>query len=183
MRSRTFFYVSCIVAVVSVCLWALYGYLAWKLEEERASYASRQAEALLVGDREKAAAQLRTLMRETKPQRDTLEAFASTDVLTAASTIEAAGGAAGVDIEIEGAAAGEIDNPQSAEYLSAVVIVANAEGSFEELLSTLRLLESLPFFSAIDSLQLTYAPGSGKSQNVWKMIARIRVITTLRIDS
>lgn len=161
----------------ALALWAGFGLIVYELGRERARLDSRRADIALAENREKTAAQLRALIRETKSERDALERLARTDVLEAAATIEAAGKVAGARVSIGEAASTPLNN-RGTKALREVVVVARAEGTLDSLLKAAALFEALPFPSSVESYEIWATPGpKGPRSDLWNMISRIRIIT------
>jgi hypothetical protein len=149
----------------------------WKLADERANYALLKADVFLQEEREKSSAELRTLVRDTRAEREALEQLSHTDVLAAAATIEAAGNVAGVEVTIGNATTARLTGSPS-EDLQAVIVLANAEGTLQALLAAASLFESLPFPSLVESYELYEVTSKSKSTaGQWHMTARIRILT------
>jgi hypothetical protein len=173
MRSLTTAWGSLLVALA---LWGGFGFLVSQVSAERERYATLKADIAQQEGREKTATGLRSLLRDTKDERDALIQLSSTDVLAAAATIEAAGQAAGVDVIIESAATTPLGGKQTKE-LHEVVVVAHAEGTQQALLKAASLFESLPFPSRVQSYELQSIPSTNARTERWSMTMRVRIVT------
>ena len=163
--------------LIAILLWAGFGLLVWQLSEERARYASLKADVALQEGRDKASAELRGLIRDTKDEREALEQLSRTDVLAAAATIEAVGIAAGARVSIESAASTSLGGKQTKD-IGAIVVVAHAEGTFQSLIQAAALFESLPFPSMVENYEMQASPRSSGRGDSWSMTARIRIMTS-----
>ncbi len=163
--------------LLTVLLWGGFAFLVFQLSAERTRYASLTADVSYQEGREKTSAQLRALIRDSKTEREMLEQLSHTDVLASASTIEAAGQAAGADVVIESAVSTPLSGKQTAD-LQEVIVVARAEGTFPSLMQAASLFESLPFPSEVESYELrAMRRASGARTSLWSMTTRIRIIT------
>ena len=123
-------------------------------------------------------------VRDSSSEQEVLETLARTDVLTAAEAIEAAGKAAGAKVTVRGATAASLSGVaknQALKDLRAVELSVDAEGRFQSLMKAAALFEALPFLSSVKSLEIEDKAAGAygkKSTDVWRMVARIRIITT-----
>ncbi len=163
------------MAMAALLLWALVGIAVWQIQEMRDRIAIRESDLVARDERDRLAAELQSLMRDTRDDRAALEQLTTTDALAAAATIEAAGRQAGVTVEIGGAVSSQLQGAQ-APGLREVTVVANAEGEFSSLLQAASLFESLPFPSRIDSYELHAVPPIKGVKDPWRMSARIRIL-------
>ena len=161
--------------LVAILLWVGYGVMVWQLSAERERYATLQSDIASRQEEEEVNTRLRTLVRDTTEERDVLQALTQTDILTAVSTIEAAGRASGTNLTIQ-----NVTEPSgSAGGVRTVTLTTHAEGSVSALIKTLVLLESLPFPSVVESVRFEAndTPQSTRT-NTWQMTTRLHVITT-----
>lgn len=166
------------MVLVAVLAWAGFGLLAWQLAAERAGYAAAKANAAARAQQADAGSRLAALVRDTKEQREYLEQLAHADVIAAAATIEAAGAAAGARLTIDGATEAP-RAPGAPSTLQASIVVASAEGSLSTLMRVVQLLETLPFPSVVEGVELRTIGDSGD----WHLSARIRIVTTSYIGA
>jgi len=161
------------MVIVAILVWTGFGLLAWQLAEERAGYAAAKADAITRAQQADAGSRLATLVRDTKEQREYLEELSHADVIAAAATIEAAGEAAGAQLTIDGAT--EASRAEGApSTLQASIVVASARGSLATLMRVVQLLETLPFPSVVEGVELRMIGDSAD----WHLTARIRIVTT-----
>lgn len=166
------------MVLVAVLAWAGFGFLVWQLAAERAGYAAAKANAAARAQQADAGSRLAALVRDTKEQREYLEQLAHADVIAAAATIEAAGEAAGAQLTIDGAT--EVARADGApSTLQASIVVASAQGSLVTLMRVVQLLETLPFPSVVEGVELRTI---GNSDD-WHLTARIRIVTTSYIGA
>lgn len=176
MTSHTVYF-SWIMLLVTVLVWVVFGFFVWQVGVEQERYATARAEGKLREEQEKTGGQLHTLVRETEGERHALEALVQSDVVAAASAIEAAGAASGATVVVEGAT-----SEQVGEGIRAITVVANLEGTFQSLMRAVTLFESLPFPSKVESLDIESSSGDTRSaKSLWRMSAKIRFITTSTI--
>lgn len=161
--------------VVSIALWVSFGLLVWQLAEARAHVSQRESDLIARDERDRMSAQLQTLMRDTREERETLANLSSVDALAAAATIEAVGKKAGVTVSIASAVSNEAQEG-STNNLRAVTFVANAEGDFARLMRVAQLLETLPFPSRVQSYEFSAQDVSKTQKNAWRMSVHIHAI-------
>lgn len=184
MRSHTFFYIACTTALAALLMWMGFGILVWRLQAERGEQATSQAASVTEAEREKSLTSMRAALRETRAHREQLEELVQADVLTAASTIEAAGTAAGVKVTIGGAVSSSLSTREAPGELRSVAMAVEATGRLPALLQLVELFETLPFPAVIETLDFDMVSDeAGKAPHDWRMNARIRVITTSKIGT
>ncbi len=170
--------------IAAILLWGAYGYLARELSVLQVVHTAEALDFEQNEERARAAARLHSLVRDTEGEREILEDLARTDVLVAVEAIEAAGKAAGASVTVRGATAASLNGASKSKTikdLRAVEILVDAEGKFQSLIKAASLFEALPFLSSVDRLQFEESPpllSGKKSADAWRMMARIRVITT-----
>jgi len=164
------------IGILCACIvWAAFGAMVWQLGEMRLRIAQHETEERAQVERDKISAQLQTLMRDTREKRQTLNELIRTDALAAAATIEAAGKKAGVSVTIDAAVASELDHAAASE-VRIVVIVAQAEGEFSDLMKAASLFETLPFPSSVESYVLSSLKPTKNHPDPWRMQTRIRIL-------
>ena len=181
MNSQLFNYVGWLAVVVALTAWGGFFGLVWQLNNERTSYASTQVALLRVQDELSVAANLHALTRDTKQDREALNAFASTDVLMAVDMIEKIGALAGTKVHVEGATAGQLSNNKSSKDVHAFLIAATTEGKLQSILRVLALLETLPFATSLYALELQQIQVNSQEKptsDSWRLTVRVRIITT-----
>ena len=162
------------LVLVALIVWAMFGYVVWRLQFERARYDTLLSDIALGEQRERATARLRGAIRDSQEQRQLLESLTGTDLIAAVSTIEGVGRESGTVVTIENASSAE-----SSENVHTVSVSGGAEGRLSAILTTLKLFETLPFPAVIDSLSIEAAPATiTRSEDHWRMTFQLRFITT-----
>lgn len=169
--------------------WGSFGMFAWNIWSEEASISSNTNSAEAITERQSVSLRLRSLTRETKSARDRLDSLAGSEVLGIANIIEGVGKSTGVPVKISGAIQSS-PSPKAktpAPILHPIVLIVEAEGSFASLMHTAQLLENLPILSSLQSLELDYVQNYSDSvktkKQVWRLSARIQVMTTSNVSS
>lgn len=137
------------------------------------------AEAAQKEERTRAsAALLRSAVEESAPARAKLEALAHADVVGIASAIESAGKAAGAKVRVSDVSPLPDGDAQRASLtgVHTVGYAIEGTGTFQQLMTVVELLESLPAPAFIEQLTLARAQGGVPG---WKLTIRLRVLTAM----
>ncbi len=134
-------------------------------KESAAAVARRTAQ-------ENSAAHLHLLLVQTHDQRSELDSLVGTDLISIVDTLDRAGRAAGVQIEIQNTSQVATASKNSGTVASALAFVIQASGTFEQITHVLDLLNVLPTPSTIEQYDLDHSSGG------WVLHARMRILTT-----
>lgn len=152
--------------LLSLALWAVFGYLVWSLYGERAEYVEAAANAQQAELRGQSASRLRASVQDSEVERASLEGLLDLTILRAVEILETTGRQAGAkDVTI-----GEA-TPQggSATSLTSVSVVVNLHGSFSSLARAISLYETLTVPSTLEQFEMQ------KVDDSWRATARVRV--------
>ena len=162
------------LVLAAILVWAVFGYLVWRLQFERARYDTLLSDIALGEQRERATTRLRGAIRDSHGERQLLDTLIDTDLIAAVSTIEGVGRESGTVVTIENAS-----SAHSSETVHTVSISGSAEGRLQAILKTLQLFETLPFPAVIDSLSIEAAPATiTRPEDHWRMTFQLRFVTT-----
>ena len=167
--------------------WILAAMFAWTIFAEESQRNWRIGDAEEAAARETAALRLHALARDTKNAREQLAALTEADVLGIANMIESVGKSTGVKIKINGAEpeSDRQDASTKVQTLNAVNFLVETEGTFASLMHTASLFENLPAISVVQSLEFERLQTSDSidknKKPLWRLIARIKVMTTAGI--
>src|SRR3989344_3506238 len=184
MRNRQATCISWIALALAFVAWSVVGFFAWTLS---AAASARTSESVTIGQdavKQEASLQLRIFARETEGLRAELEANTWADAISILEAVEAAGKDAGVSIAIGQVIASPPAPTASpaAPAVRTVVLVAEAAGSFTALIQAANLLSSLSLASTVDQLHFEHSSTADPdAPATWRLIARIRVLTTAEI--
>ncbi|HEY4520090.1 MAG TPA: hypothetical protein VJH33_03595 [Candidatus Paceibacterota bacterium] len=162
------------VAILACVLWVGVLFLVWQLQGVEDVWALKAVDSEQVAAREMMLAQLRTLVRETKGEREALMNLASVDVIHAIDVIEDAGLASGVTLDIGGAVADDTVFGRVSQTRT-LALVVRAQSTFPRLVHMVALLETVSIPSEILHVELKKVSGSTSD---WTLSARVRVTTT-----
>lgn len=188
MKMRPITLIAFAAAVSALIAWSAFVMFAWNVSSQKGNIISHATNAEAVAERENAALRLHALARDTKTVREELDGLTRAEVLGIADIIEGIGKSAGVGIKINGATPDS--SPQSSDAapdLQSVVFLVEAEGAFSSVMHAVLLFENLPVLSSVQSLELArvgdYAGPAKTKAPLWRLSARIQVMTTVDISS
>jgi len=124
---------------------------------------------------------LQALAADTKVERERLEAIGHNDVIAIVTRIESVGPAANVTLRVSDAlpeGAG-MELPDGS-HLVPIVFLVSAEGGFAALEKALGMLENIPLPASV--IQVELEKGGEGAAALWRLSARIRVLTTSAIS-
>ncbi|OGG44979.1 hypothetical protein A2673_02700 [Candidatus Kaiserbacteria bacterium RIFCSPHIGHO2_01_FULL_50_13] len=161
------------VFVVVACIaWAAVFWVGWRVWSAEDVLALQASDMEQTAAREASLTRLRTLVRETRAEREEMRERASDDLIHVVQIIEDLGNVSDVPLDV-GSAAVE-DGSDSAAFRS-VSLVVRARGTFVALAHTVELLDTLPHPSELLQFQLEKTPGAS---GPWALTARIRVVVS-----
>lgn len=147
-------------------------YAGQALQDAATAHAvSAQAEAQQL-DRKAYAARVEAIALETEDERAELEAFMHLDIVSAAGEFERVGARAGAAVSVTDATPQGGIELQGGGNLQWIAFAIAADGSYESLMRTLELYESLPLALEVTQLELDQVDGVRS----WRMTLRIRVL-------
>lgn len=156
-----------LILLLSVAAWVGFGAFVWLLKSERVTHASLLEERAIEQVREDSQSRVKTLVRDTLQERESLASAVRMPVVGAVEIIEAAGRDAGArDVVIVEATPQTLTNKE----LSAVSVTVQAEGSFAALAKAVSLFETLPLASTVENVHFEYV------KDAWRLTVRLRVV-------
>ena len=186
MKTKLFIYLAWSATALVMCLWVVFFWFVWKLEQERGAYALSQATLAQIEEEVNAASRLHGIVRNSKQGLAALDALAKTDVLTAVDIIEKIGTAAGVKVHVEGASATSLLNNKPSKDIHAFLITVTSEGKLQLMMRLISFLDALPLatsLAGVELQQISQDPQGKSVPDLWRLTARIRIITTSPIGA
>lgn len=169
-----------VALLCALLLWGAVIYAYMDVENRKREHFGIVSGAQEQARRDMVSSRLRSFMAETQRDRQTMEAIASTDILSVVAMIEESGKAAGVEVEISSASPER--SKGLSEFVSAVVIMMRVQGTYSSTAYFLSLISTLPVPLYISQLDLVREENATK-QVLWKSSIRASVITTSKISS
>ena len=173
--------------LLAVGSWALVGWSIQTIDGMAAAQQSVLDASIDQQTRDTASVRLRALIADTAESRVRLAEYTRVDIVDAAKRIEAAGQPVHVDLHVRDAS---LETQQGAARNKSVQIFGfsvEADGTFNQLMNTITLLQSLPFPVQIVQFDLTGAPFEPTKPTPknpqWHLTMRIRIFTTAPIPS
>ncbi|MDO8481856.1 MAG: hypothetical protein Q7S75_02120 [bacterium] len=192
MKIRPITLIAFVAVAAALVAWGALAVFAWNIMSEESKIRSHATYTEAVTARENVSMGLNALARDTKSGRDQLDSLTRKEVLEIANIIEGVGKSTGVTVKIGGATSEPVTQKSGKSItvnttMHAVNFIVDAEGTFSSVMHTALLFENLPAISSIQSLQLVRVQNSGDSAKaktkLWRLSARIQVITTANISS
>ncbi len=153
--------------LLSLALWAAFGYLVWSLYGERAEYVEAAANAQQAELRGQSASRLRASVQDSEVERASLEGLLDLTILRAVEILETTGRQAGAkEVAIGEATPMPLGGNVA---LTSVAIVVNMQGSFASLARAISLYETLTVPSTLEQFEME------KVDDSWRATARVRV--------
>lgn len=123
------------------------------------------------------AALLHSAVEESTRAREQLDAVASADVVSVASSIESTGSAAGARVRVTGVAPVPDADAARAKKTGVHTVGYTIEGTgtFSQLMEVLQRLETLPAPSVLEQVTLARASEGA----LWRLSVRLRVLTSV----
>jgi len=179
-------YIAWIVVALAVCAYTAVAYFALMVAQERQDRGILAVDMQQASVRQASTARLRALVASTIAQRQTLDGFIPSDVLSVAELIQGAGKSAGVALKVSNAKSEDSVRASSdVRSLHAIGFAVQAQGSFPSLMQALAILETLPIATSVQrfEIQRTSAIGEMASATSWHLDVYIRVLSTIPVSS
>lgn len=158
------------VLALTCMAWGLVFWVGWRVWSAEDVIALQVSNTEQVAAREASVMLLRSLVRETRSEREELHERAANDVIQAVQVIEDAGKTAGISFEM-GNAVAEEENARA--NIRTITLTVKARDTFSRLAYAVALLETLPIPSELFQFQLEKASGA---TGEWALTAHVRVI-------
>lgn len=172
MKQRTF--ASWVVLLIAVSLWSGVIYAFMDIESRKRERLDYFTDAQQQNIRQMTSSRLRAFMKETEVEREAIAKSVKTDVVSIVDAIDAAGKAAGVDVQISNAI------PEKTKLLTPsatlVTFTIQSKGSFGQIMWLLSLLETLPM--PVRIVQFDIAKQADEKNSFWQLNVQIRALTT-----
>lgn len=155
------------VLLIGLMGWGVFAYGIVFLGQERAAYAAALEQRGHDSIREETQTRLRAVVRDSASERAALSAIVDYSVVDAVEAIEGIGAAAGArSVTISQAVPQQLKE----KGYSAVIVQAQARGTFESLVRAVALFEVLPMPTVVEQAEWE------KTSNGWIVNVRLRVI-------
>jgi hypothetical protein len=158
--------------ICALAAWGAYAYGLAAVNAEHDSVAAirvadSQSSNRLATDRAN-----KSLLRETEDGRKKLSQIAAgKDAIAVIGMLEGLGKTANTVLVVDSVG---VDASLKGTDLRAVNVTAHAEGSFSQLFSVLKLLETMPAPGTVDSVELVHNDSS-----LWRLVVRCHILTKL----
>lgn len=181
MKPSSITIVALSLIALSLLAWAGVWFEYQTIDAMRVAHVQALSKMQGTAAREAARSRMRALTLETAADRAILSTSIRVDVIEAAKSIESVGVAAHTDLKVTSVAkqAGSVPAAAAAHPLHAIDYSVEATGSFAAIMKTAQLLDALPLPSAVTQSDMALIPSdpSGKSGPVWRLTARVRLLT------
>lgn len=167
--------------VVALCSWGAAGYAVWYVGGLSDTYALEKAERADAENREASATRINSLIVQTASERARLDALVGKDLVSVVELIEGVGAFSGSVVRVDDVSEmnASVDGPRPA--LHTLRVLASARGSFDNMMHTALLLESLPAPVLIEEFSFEHTPGEGAGE--WNLLVRMQIVTSKDITS
>lgn len=181
MRTLTSPYFAWAALIGALFAWLGVGYFVWAIASEKAVRSELELSTEQAVVQQSAAIRLRTVARETKEARQKLDKVASVDVVEMLDLVEEVARASKIPLKINQALSEAPTDPSSRLHAAAFAI--EAEGSFQEIMHVLALLEALPVPSSLTDVQFERLPSGSSKRPAWRVVSQVRFFTSTDIAS
>lgn len=156
--------------------WGFVGYAFLSVTALEETYFAEMTERSDAEGRGASEARIRSLIEQTASERNAFDARIGIELLSAVERVEAVGESAGVSVRVDDVS--EVNPPAEGQKaaLRTMRVVASAHGSFQKLMHTLLLIESLPVPLRIAEVSWEHTPSAEVSE--WHMIVRMDILTS-----
>lgn len=165
-------------ALCAILAWTGIWYIGNDILNEASARAALASSAQVQSDRAAYTQRLSALVADTEKERATLEEISGMNIVSIVSLIEGIGKKTGVPVKVNSAqpqgASVALPNNASLRDFS---FITEADGSFAQIMSTVRALENLPVPSSVTQLEITRT-NDAQNSGGWHLSARIEVYTT-----
>ncbi len=172
------------LTVAAMLAWAGVIYAGRYILSEASARASTAVTAEQELDRVAYAQRLKSLAADTQADRDRLHALTHANIVSIVNTIEAASREIGVNAQVNNALpVGQSEILPGGVPLETIVFVVEAQGTFAQLMRAAALFEHLSLPSSVEQLELERSVNAATGAASWRLMARIRVLTTSNVSS
>lgn len=178
-HSRSLFaWLSLFVACVA---WAGVGFAFWYVGSLEETYVAEKAERADAESRGASATRIQSLIEQTAVERSRLDERLSKGLIATVETIEAVGVASGIQVRVDDIS--EVNPPEEGARtaLRTARVLASARGSFDDVMHTALLLESLPMPLTIEEMSFEHTPG--EAGGIWSVLVRMQIMTSATLES
>lgn len=178
-RSRSIF--AWIALMLTVFAWGGVAYAFWYVGDMQDVYFAEKTARVDAESREASATRIQSLIAQTESERARLDVRVGKGLVESVEMIEAVGSASGVTMRVDDVS--EINPPAEGDRaaLRTMRILGSARGSFDKLMHTALLLESLPAPVLIEEIAWEHSPG--ENANEWTLTVRMQLMTSSDIES
>ena len=171
---------------LAILAWAGVGFFITTVQSALGDRSAHVQQLQQQSDQSSQVSYLHSLVTDTAPKRAKLDALANVDPASLADTINSAGKAAGINIQISSASQGTVLSADGKTTSQALTFLATTQGSYAAVMYALQLLETLPLPSTIQTIQMMRSPsvpGAPAADPTWQMNAQIRILTAPSVSS
>ncbi|MDB5237962.1 MAG: hypothetical protein JWM46_232 [Candidatus Kaiserbacteria bacterium] len=165
-------------ACVLIACFAWYGiwYIGNDLLDQALARASTASSAQAQSDRVAYTKRIGALVADTTNDRAALEGASGMSIVSIATLIESVGTKTGIVVKVDSAQSQ--GSSAAAGTLNDFAVVAEADGSFAQIIRTLQELESLPLPSTVDQIEIMQNGGAGGADHGWHLNIRLSAFTS-----
>lgn len=167
--------------LITLGAWGGVGYAFWYVGNVQDTYLAEKVARADAESREASATRIQSLIAQTESERARLDSLVGKGLVQSVEMIEAVGSASGVTVRVDDVS--EINAPQEGARaaLRTMRILASARGSFDKLMHTALLLESIPAPVLIE--EMAWEHSSAETANEWTLTVRMQLLTSSDIES
>ncbi len=156
-------------------------YAFWYVGSMQDIYLAEKVARADAESREASATRIQSLIAQTESERVRLDALVGKGLVQSVEMIEAVGSASGIPVRVDDVS--EINAPEEGARaaLRTMRILASARGSFDKLMHTALLLESIPAPILIEEMAWEHSPSEKGGE--WTLTVRMQLMTSLDIES
>lgn len=159
--------------MVAVAIGACAGVIYFDLDitQMQHDYLENEAGIARRTAQEDSAAHLHTLLTQTQGQRQALDDLVNTDIVSIVNTIDTAGKAAGLTMQIVSTSPESTPPKSQKPIASAIAFNIQTSGTFDQVMKAIELLATLPIPSQIEQYDLDHSSGT------WSATIRLRIFS------
>lgn len=162
--------ISIIFFFIAIGMWVAVWYSTTFVEKTEIEHAGLVARAQELALKDASLSKLRSLLTETKSDRDAINTLIPGDVITIVDSIDTTAREAGIPIKISNAVS--VGAAKKTTTSSVVEFAIQADGTYTQVTHLAQLLSTLPNPSVIQEISLS----NDKTSAQWHMILRIRML-------
>lgn len=158
------------IILIAFLSWTGIGFFVKKLYVARVSYEKTQEDIYSLQVQALSAARARAMVRNTITERQELTASVPKDIVGAINRTLALSNTGGISLSVGNAS----EDTSVKTPLQAALVTLEGDGSFEDVLRTVALLEALPVPSSLEGFSIEYRSGAAQKAP-WHFSAKSKV--------